>query len=38
MVKAIKDKNEKSAARIMERILAHGAENLVKSSKLKAQR
>jgi fatty acid metabolism transcriptional regulator FadR len=28
MVKAIKDKNEKSAARIMERMLSHGAEHL----------
>jgi len=28
MVKAIKDKNEKSAARIMRRMLDHGAENL----------
>jgi len=34
MVKAIKDKNEKSAARIMERMLSHGAEHLKKSSKL----
>ena len=28
MVKAIKDKNEKSATRIMRRMLDHGAENL----------
>ena len=28
MVKAIQDKNETSAARIMERMLNHGAENL----------
>jgi DNA-binding FadR family transcriptional regulator len=33
MVKALKDKNEKSAARIMERMLSHGAKHLGKSSK-----
>jgi GntR family transcriptional repressor for pyruvate dehydrogenase complex len=32
MVKAIKDKNEKSATRIMRRMLDHGAENLKLSS------
>jgi len=32
MVKAIKDKNEKSATRIMKRMLDHGAENLKLSS------
>jgi fatty acid metabolism transcriptional regulator FadR len=32
MVKAIKDKNEKSATRIMRRLLDHGAENLKLSS------
>ena len=32
MVKAIKEKNEKSAAGIMRRMLDHGAENLKFSS------
>jgi GntR family transcriptional repressor for pyruvate dehydrogenase complex len=32
MVKALKDKDEKSAARIMERMLSHGAEHLSRST------